>query len=82
MFPFSQALGNFNRCTKQFEILLKQGKVVIDTNPITRWCFSNAELKFDFNENCKPVKAGGDKSKKIDVVISMLECLGGFLSEG
>lgn len=82
MFPFSQAIGNFNRCTKQFERLLLQGKVVIDSNPITRWCFSNAELKFDFNENCKPVKCGGDKSKKIDIVISMLECLGGFLMEG
>ena len=82
MFPFSQTIGNFNRCTKQFERLLLQGKVVIDTNPITRWCFNNAELKFDYNENCKPVKAGGDKSKKIDITISMLEALGGYLMEG
>lgn len=82
MSPFSQTLGNFNRGTKELERLILQGKVVIDANPITRWCFANCELKIDMNENCKPVKSGDDKSRKIDVVISMIEALGGFLAEG
>jgi phage terminase large subunit-like protein len=50
--PFSQALWHFNKPTKEFERLIKSGKVVIDNNPITRWCFSNVTLKFDHNENC------------------------------
>lgn len=78
--PYSQAIGNFNKPTKTFEMLAKSGKVVIDNNPVTRWCFSNVELKFDYNENCKPVKSAGDRNKKIDIVIAMLQALGGYLN--
>lgn len=76
--PFSQALWNFNKPTKEFERLIKMGKVVIDNNPITRWCFGNVALKNDHNENVKPVKSG-DEMGKIDGVISMVEALGGYL---
>lgn len=81
--PFSQALWSFNRPTKEFERLVKMGNCRIDNNPITRWCFDNVELKFDHNENCKPVKKGDAKSSslKIDSTISMLSALGGYLLE-
>lgn len=72
--PFSQALWNFNRCTKDFERLIKCGKVVIDNNEITRYCFSNVSLKYDHNDNCKPIKL--EAMQKIDGVIAMLEALG------
>lgn len=75
--PFSQALWHFNKPTKEFERLIKSGKVIIDNNPITRWCFSNVTLKFDHNENCKPIKTSDQQ--KIDGVISMLEALGTYL---
>ena len=77
--PFSQALWHFNRPTKEFERLIKSNKVVIDNNPIIRWCFSNVGLKYDHNENCKPTKV--QDMQKIDGVISMLEALGTFLEE-
>lgn len=79
--PFSQALWSFNRPTKEFERLLKMGACRIDNNILTRFCFDNVELKFDHNENCKPVKKGGAKggSAKIDSTISMLSALGGYL---
>lgn len=77
--PYSQSLGNFNKPTKLFEILLKSNRIVIDYNPCVLWCFSNVELKYDHNSNCKPVKTKGDKLNKIDPVISMLEALGGYL---
>jgi phage terminase large subunit-like protein len=77
MFPYSQALGNFNRPTKQYELLLKSGRVVMDYNPAVLWCFASSTLKQDFNGNCKPIKA--DKNNgKIDMVIAMLESLGGY----
>ncbi|MCH5234927.1 MAG: terminase large subunit [Muribaculaceae bacterium] len=76
--PYSQALWSFNRPTKEFERLLKMGKVVIDDNPIIRWNFANVTLKFDFNENCKPTKGDG-KNNKIDGVIGMLQALGIYL---
>ena len=75
--PFSQALWHFNRCTKEFERLIKQGKVKLDNNEITRWCFSNVSLKYDHNDNVKPVK--GSDQLKIDGTIAILEALGVFL---
>lgn len=76
--PYSQALWNFNRPTKEFERLLKSNKIVIDDNPITRYCFRNCVLKSDHNDNCKPVKE--TRENKIDGVISMLQALGILLN--
>ena len=76
--PYSQALWSFNRPTKELERLIKSGKVIIDNNEITRWCFSNVTLKSDHNENIKPVK--GSDMQKIDGVISMIEALGIYLN--
>lgn len=77
MYPYSQSLGNFNRPTKNFELLLKQGRIVMDYSPLVLWTFSQATLKADFNDNVKPIKADQHNSK-IDPVISMLEALGGY----
>jgi phage terminase large subunit-like protein len=79
--PYSQAIGNFNKPTKTFEMLIRQGKIIIDNNPVTRWCFGNVELKIDYNENCKPIKVNNDKTKKIDPIIAMLQALGVYLNE-
>lgn len=74
---YSQALWHFNKPTKEFERLIKSGKVIIDDNPITRWCFGNVILKYDHNENCKPSKE--QNQTKIDGVIAILEALGTYL---
>lgn len=79
MASYSQTLGSFNKPTKFFEMLVRSEKCIIDTNPAVEWCLSNAELIFDANENCKPSKANGDRNKKIDSTISMLESLGTYL---
>lgn len=81
LYPFSQAVGNFNRPTKAFEMLIRQGNVVIDFNPVVRWCFNNVELKYDWNDNCKPIKSNGDQARKIDPIISMLQALGTYLNK-
>ena len=78
--PFSQALWSFNQCTKEFERAIKLDKITIDNNEITRWCFANVALKFDHNNNVKPVK-GGDKQQKIDGVIAMLQAFGGYFKK-
>lgn len=74
---YSQSIGNFNQPTKELERLILSGKVKIDSNDITRWCFRNIVLKEDWNNNCKPVKAS--KNNKIDGVIAMIQALGMFL---
>lgn len=77
--PFSQTLGNFNRPTKEIERLIKSEKIIIDDNEITRFCFSNVALKYDWNENVKPVKQ--ERQQKIDGVIAMIQALGSYLIE-
>ena len=77
LYPYSQALGNFNGATKSFELELLQGNVVIDYSPLVLWCFTTCALMFDHNGNCKPVKAD-EHNSKIDPIITMLEALGGF----
>ena len=76
---YSQTLCNFNIPTREFERLIKSGKVVIDNNEMNRFCLRNVSLKSDHNGNVKPNKAI-DK-KKIDGVIAMLQALGIYLSE-
>lgn len=84
--PYSQSIFNFNRPTREFERLLKSGKVVLDYNPITLWCFGNCVLKHEPTcDNVKPIKSGSGKSEKksgqnkVDLVISLLQSLGRFL---
>lgn len=77
--PFSQTIGNFNNCTKSFERLILGGRIVIDDNPITRYCIRNVELRRDFNGNVKPLKSS--ESKKIDGVISSLQALAAHIEE-
>ena len=74
MEPVSQSIGNFNRPTKEMERVILSGNVVIDNNPITRFCFRNVVMKLDHNGNTKPSKEYRDK--KIDGVISMIEAMG------
>ena len=87
---YSQTVGNFNKPTKTFEMLIRSGKVIIDYNPLVRWCFNNVEIKMDINGNEKPIKGGssnrkadrnGTDTKKIDPIIAMLEALGGYLDK-
>lgn len=83
LIPFSQSLFSYNRPTKEITRLIKMGNCRIDNNILTRFCFDNVELKFDHNENCKPVKKGFAKggSAKVDGVLSMCTALGGYLEQ-
>ena len=69
--PFSQSIGNFNAPTKELERSILSGDVVLDDNPITRFCFRNVELRADYNGNVKPNK--GIAAKKIDGVIAAIQ---------
>lgn len=77
--PYSQAISNFSIPSKALERNIKSGNCVIDNNSITKWCFKNVVLKFDWNDNIKPIKA--TNQQKIDGVIAMIQALGGYLSQ-
>lgn len=78
MRPVSQSFGSMSRPTKTLERLIRMGNIVLDDNEITRWCFANATLKTDWNENVKVIKGGGADSK-IDGVIAIIMALGVYL---
>ena len=75
--PFAQNIGNFNSPTKEFERLILSGKVVIDDNPINRYCLRNVYLKPDSNGNVRPLKS--NEKNKIDGVIAMLLALAVYI---
>lgn len=77
--PYSQAIGNFNKPTKEFERLLLSGKIIIDNNEITKYCLQNVVIKTDHNDNAKPIKL--QRQNKIDGVIAMLQGLGIMLQQ-
>lgn len=77
MEPFSQALGNFNKPTKEIERIILSGRAVIDNNLINRHCFRNVVMARDRNGNTKPSKQF--EEKKIDGVIAMIQALGVYL---
>ena len=69
--PFSQSIGNFNAPTKELERSILNGDVIIDDNPITRFCFRNVIMRLDHNGNVKPDKS--NPVQKIDGVIAMIQ---------
>jgi len=71
--PYSQSVANFNAPTRELERMILSGKVILDNNPITRFCFRNVELKSDHNGNVKPNK--DMMKKKIDGVIAIIQAL-------
>lgn len=79
--PFSQSLGNFNKVITTFEMLMNKGLILIDDNPIIRWNFQNVDMNVNSTGLKKPKKSR-DPQKKIDGVITMLQCLGNWMSDG
>lgn len=79
--PFSQSTGSMNRPTRHIEMVARNGHLVLDDNVITRWMFSNCELKEDFNNNVKPIKLNKMSENKIDGIAAICDALGGYLTE-
>lgn len=79
--PFSQSTGSMNRPTRHIEMISRNGHLVLDDNPITRWMFANCELREDYNNNVKPIKLNKMSENKIDGIAAMCDALGHYLTE-
>lgn len=79
--PFSQAIGNYNATTKEFQRLILTEECIIDKQSNFLWQMSCVELKVDSNGNAKPNKSTW-RTQKIDNVIASTTALGGWLKEG
>jgi len=76
MIPFAQTNVKFNSPAKEFSRLILSEQVEIEYNPVTRWMFSNVIVK-EYKELIHLNKK--TNNNKIDGVISMITCLGGYL---
>lgn len=75
--PYSQSLQSMNLPTKTLENMILSGKVIIDKNPVTAWCFENAKTKYDSLDNVRIVK--NSYTQKIDGAITAIMLVGGYL---
>lgn len=81
MVEFSQAIGNYNAATKEFQRLMLTNELLIDRSANFLWQMTCVTLKVDHNGNCKPQKTAW-QTQKIDNVISCTTALGGWLKAG
>ena len=70
--PVRQTYSTFTSPVESFELTAKIGKVSFNDNPINWYCFGNALMDEDKNENRKPIKRS--HREKIDGVITVLMC--------
>jgi phage terminase large subunit-like protein len=70
--PVIQGPKTFSSPLKYMEAELKAKKVNYDNNPILRWCFTNAKVNIDRNENLSLVKTSV-ATRRIDGVASLMD---------
>jgi phage terminase large subunit-like protein len=81
MQEFSQAIGNYNAATKEFQRLMLTNELVIDKSANFLWQMTCVTLKVDHNGNAKPQKTAW-QTQKIDNIIAATTALGGWLKAG
>lgn len=57
LYKVAQTYGNFTSPVESLELCVFTGRITFDPNPITAYCFANAIIDSDHNENRKPIKA-------------------------
>lgn len=67
-----QGAKTFSSPLKIMEAELKANKVNYNNNPILRWCFTNAKVNIDRNDNFSLVKTS-KANKRIDGVASLMD---------
>lgn len=75
-----QTMVSLSPPMKEFEIMLKTGKMKHENNPVARWCFGNVRIAVDGNENIKPMK---NKSiDRIDLTVAWINAVAVMINCG
>jgi phage terminase large subunit-like protein len=78
MHPFAQTAKNYHGPMFEFELRVKDKKIIHFDNPVLAWQMQNVELFFDSSGNMKVNKK--TSKEKIDGVVSMAMCFGAWIS--
>jgi len=75
MVRFDQSMRAMSPAAKEAEVAIRNRAISHLGDPFFAWCFNNAEVYTDANENIK-VRKGPDPALKIDPVVAMIMALG------
>ena len=75
MVRFDQSMKAMSPASKEAEIVIRNRAIQHLGDPFLAWCFNNAEVYTDANENIK-VRKGPDPALKIDPVVAMIMAIG------
>lgn len=71
--PFGQGYKDMSPPTKEFEKLLKEGRIIHGGHPVMRWMAGNVVVDTDPAGNIKPTKA--KSTEKIDGIVAAIMAL-------
>lgn len=68
----SQTIAGMSPAMHDMEMLMRQGQMTHNHNPVGRWCFGNTRVITDGNENKKPYKKG---TERMDTTIATINAV-------
>lgn len=80
MVEFAQSPANYNEPTREFERLLKAGKLRHGAHPVLDWCASNVTVLTDRRGLVRPVKPEAQSAKKVDGIQAAVMALAGLIT--
>ena len=75
---FRQTVANFSEPMKEFDALVRQGRIVHNGDPVLTWMASNVVCKFDAKDNVFPRKERPEN--KIDGMVAAIIALGRYMA--
>jgi phage terminase large subunit-like protein len=72
--PFGQGFNSMSAPTKEYEVLVLQGKMKHNDNPVLRWEIGNCAVEQDATDNIKPSKK--KSTERIGGVVASIMALG------
>jgi phage terminase large subunit-like protein len=72
--PFGLGFGSMSAPTKEFEVLILNGKLKHNGNPVMKWEIGNTAVEQDAADNLKPSKK--KSTERIDGVVASIMALG------
>lgn len=73
MVEVRQGAKTMSPAMKELETLVVSRRLVHGANPVLRWMFGNIEVKYDENENIRPVKS--KSADRIDGIVALINAL-------
>lgn len=77
MIPCAQGALTFSQPMRVMEADLKSKLINYNNNPILKWCLTNTTVKYDDNDNMRPIK-GKNQRARIDGMVSLLDAYVGL----